>query len=526
MLTLLLIMAMFGQGQSLVLHGTAFVTAFPENIASFYPYSSRNSLNITALYNNTEVNVIVGNSTYQLILLQGETHIFTLSSDVLESKLTQSLKTVRVSSSKNIVVVSISVQGDSVQTNALWPYESLGLYYSIPVLNYSGILSTFYQDPQYVSERYKFFRLLIINTVGYKNIITIAQKTLQANTVELQPWAFLQLQLTGSEIAVSGIYKVAVILAHPCMEVTKCNCNMVVNQLSPDDWWGYNFIVPYINNMAWLHVTENTYTQAAGTLDPIKPGGKYITTTYPSSLRIISPGIIIEVIPENLFSACYLVQFSWQNGSVLVIAETALKSNVYIDSKLLVSNNWVTIADTDYSVASVSLSDRHVIWHPTSKIAVYSFSKMYSGTQYGSLAVPLSNTSDPAGCLFDPPVFTVEPTPMSWTESYNFCANHSDELASPSTEMSILALANFMPTIESDQYWIGLRRSLFTLDWYWQDGNHSVDFSYMQWSGGEPGDPATGMCASIFSNMTWKMVSCCYMFMPICYNRPEYFPIK
>ncbi|XP_055066939.2 uncharacterized protein [Misgurnus anguillicaudatus] len=531
MLTLLLIMAMFGQGQSLVLYGNEFITAFPDNVASFYPYVSRNSLNVTALYNDTEVIVYYqGSPLYDTIMFQGQTQNFSLPWDVEESKLNQSLKTVRVVSSRSIVVMSISVKGDSMQTNVLWPYRSLGWTYSIPILSYSGILSTFYQDPQYVSERYKFFRLLVINAVGSTNNITIIRKTQHSETVELQPWAFLQLQLNDSEIAVGGSYKVAVILAHPCMEMTKCHCNMVVNQLSPDGWWGNNFVVPYINNMTWMHVTESCYwphsTQAAGTLDPIKSGGQHITTTYPSSLRIISPGIIIEVIPEHLFSACYLVHFGLTYGSVLVIAKTALKSDVYIDSKLLVSNNWVTIADTEYSVASVSLNDRHVIWHPTSKIAVYSFRQMASGTPYGSTAVPLSDNPDPAGCLFYPAAFTVVSQPMSWTESYEYCSTYSDELATPSTEISHMALANFLATAESNEYWIGLRRSLFTLDWYWQDGNHSVDFSYMQWSSGQPGDPTMGMCASIFSNMTWNSVSCCNTFMPICYNRPDYFPMK
>lgn len=379
----------------MVLYGTDFITAFPENIASFYPFVPKNSLNITVLHNNTAVTVyFAGSSIYNNTLPQGETLSLTLPSDVGEPNLNQSLKTVRVLSTRFIVVVSISAQGDSVQTNVLWPVKNLAYFYSIPTLNYSAMLSTFYQDPEYVSERYKFFRLIIINTMGGTNNITITRKTLQTESIVLQPWALLQLQLNGSEIAVKGYYKLAVILAHPCMEITKCNCNMVVNQLRPDWWWGDTFVVPYINNMTWVHVTENSVwypnTQAVSMLDPIQPRGKYITTINPSSLRVISPGMIIEVIPESSFSACYLVHFSSTYGNVWVIAETALYSNVHIDGQLLTAN-WIVIANTKYSVASVSLNGRHVIWHPTSKITVYSFHKMASGTPYGGPAVPLSD---------------------------------------------------------------------------------------------------------------------------------------
>lgn len=380
-------------GQSLADSGTDFITAFPENVAYFYPDIPNNSLNITALYNDTEVNIYFKRLLILTIILQqGETEVYLLPSDVEEHKLAVSQKTINVISNKNVVVLSISMQGESVQTNVVYPYENLGTFYSIPQLNYGEMLSKFSQATRSISTKYSFFRLLIINPLSLTNEIRIVGKS-QIEQFELQPYTLLQLVLNGSVVSVESLNNVAVIVSHPCLEVTSCKCKMMLNQLRPDAHWGQSFILPFLNIPTWLHVTlDTTLTEStldAGTLEPIKSGAQSISTIYPASLRLISPGLILEVIPETMFAACYLVHFSVANGNVSVIAETLSSSEVYIDRSSLSSISWTPIANTKYSIASVPLQGRHVIWHPSSKIAVYMFHNMTSGIHHGGPAVVL-----------------------------------------------------------------------------------------------------------------------------------------
>ncbi|KAI7806979.1 hypothetical protein IRJ41_017009 [Triplophysa rosa] len=530
MLTLLLILAMSSQGQSLVDSGLDFITAFPENVAYFYPFFPKNSLNITALYDNTEVNIYFkGILEHTVILQQGQTEVYLPPSDVEEHKLDVSQKTIQVVSNNYVVVLSISKQEDSVQTNVVYPYTNLGTFYSIPQLNYSEMLSKFPQATGSIKARYSFFRLLIINAQNFTNYIEIVRISQQIEQFQLQPYTLLQLALDGSEVSVESLYNMAVIVSHPCLEATSCKCNMMLNQLRPDAHWGQSFILPLLNIPTWLHITVNTIltgnTLDAGTLEPIQSGTQSISTIYPASLRLISPGLILEVIPETMFAACYLVHFSVAYGNVLVIAETLSRSEVYIDRSFLSSNSWTAIANTKYSIVSVLLHGRHVIWHPTSKIAVYMFRNMTGGIQYGGPAVVLGEKPDPDGCSLHPPEITVAPTPMSWPESHQYCTSTSDELISPSTVIARSALTEFLRNAANTEHWIGLRRSLLTLDWYWQKGNESEDLMDTQWGAGEPSDPVQGMCASVFSDLTWKSVRCCTELKAICYKKPDYFPV-
>lgn len=383
-------------GQSLADFGLNFITAFPENVAYFYPFLPKNSLNVTALYNYTEVKIYFKGILKQTITLQeGQTLVYNLPIDAEERKLAVSQKVAQVVSSNYILVLSRSLQGDSVQTNVVHPYENLGTFYSIPHLNYSEILSKFSQATGSISTRYSFFRLLIINAESVANTILINRQH-QTQQFVLQPYTLCQIALNGSEISIESLYSVALIMSHPCLEATSCKCNMVLKQLRPDTQWGESFILPFKNVATWLHITTtlinnivNGNTLAAGTLEPVQSVTQDIRMIYPASLWLISPGLILEVVPETMFATCYLVHFGAEYGNVSVIAETVSRSQVYKDGSLLSSLSWTTIAGTQYSIVSVPLYGRHVIWHPTSKIAVYMFGTMTGGIQYGGPAVVL-----------------------------------------------------------------------------------------------------------------------------------------
>lgn len=394
-------------GQSWNSLGTNFNTALPENIAFYYRVNPVNSLNITALYADTMVTVSTSeNWTYQDTLPAGKPVTVTLPQGIEEYRFAQTLRTVRINSTNRIVVQSISQRGDSVQTNVVQPLKNLGKFYSIPSLNYSEMINTFYQSTRNFSKKYCSFRLVIINGEDKSNYVTIV-KMAENKMYTLDPYAVLQLQTDGTEIAVKSDYKVAVMMTHPCVEMAECRCNMVVNQLYPNSKWDSRFVVPSILNTSnvWLHLTSSTNITASGgdlelgtleansskllSLPSLQLGSQFINTSDPASLRLAGPGFIIELIPQSRFSACYLVvPVSLTDAKALVIAETDYRDSVYIDGDLLSSAKWSTIANSEYSSVLVSLNGTHVIWHPSTKIAVFVFEK--STNVYGGPAISLS----------------------------------------------------------------------------------------------------------------------------------------
>ncbi|XP_016313652.1 uncharacterized protein LOC107666734 [Sinocyclocheilus anshuiensis] len=546
MLTILLITAMIGQGQSWDSYGINFITVFPENIAFYYPRTPVNTLSITALFPDTKVEVLVSEvSTYSDTLPAGKPVNVTLPLGTEEYHLGSTSQTVRVSSTGLIVVQSISKKGDSVQTNVVQPQKNHGTLYTIPSLNYSQMLNTFYQSARNVSKRYSSFRLVIINGEYFIIYVTIV-KLARNKTYTLNPYTALQLQTDGTETAVYSDYKVAVMMTHPCVETEECRCNMVLNQLYSDRLQDSRFVVPSILNTSnfWLHVTSSVKTNASGgdlelstvnaysskllSLPSLQFESQFINTSFPAYLQLVGPGIIVEPISQYMFSACYLAPVSSTDAKALIIAETNYRDSVYIDGDLLLSSAWSTIANSVYSSVLVPLDDTHVIWHPSTKIAVYVFEK--STHVYGGPAIPLSENPDSLGCALVPSKFDIIVTPQTWPESHQYCKLISDELFSPSNEGAHAEMASILSNdSKNERFWIGVRRSLLKLDWYRQKGNSSHNLSYTRWGNGEPGVAVKGMCASVFPNPSmdfqWKTTHCCTLLKSICYTRAQYFSL-
>ncbi|XP_016374923.1 uncharacterized protein LOC107713820 [Sinocyclocheilus rhinocerous] len=491
MLTILLIMAITGQGQSWDSLGESFVTIFPENIAFYYPLSPVNALNITAVLPNTVVEVFIsGQLTYTNTLPAGKPVTVTLPVDIEEYQFGETSQTVRISSTKRIVVQSISKKADSVQTNVIQPQKNLGTIYTIPLLNYRQMIKTFYQSARNVSKRYSSFRLVIINGEDRINNVRIVKRPTDEIYI-LDPFTALQLQTDGTETEIYSDYKVAVMLTHPCVEVEECRCNMVLNQLYPDAQWDSRFVVPSILNTSnfWLHVTSSMKTSANGgdlesstvdaysskllSLPSLQLGSQFINTSNPASLRLVSPsGIIIEPISQYRFSACYLVPVSSTDAKALIIAETYYRDSVYIDNDLLLSTKWSPIANSVYSSVSVSLDDTHIIWHPSTKIAVYVFEK--STNVYGGPAISLSAKPDPLGCAFVPSKFDIIVTPQTWPESHQYCKLMSDELFSPSNEEAQEEMTNIL----NNEAWSNTSSCSNQLSWKPQSDRDAVS-SYL-----------------------------------------------
>ncbi|KAL0171526.1 hypothetical protein M9458_031837, partial [Cirrhinus mrigala] len=385
-------------------YGKDFITAFPENIAYYHPQESSNMLQITAFYNDTSVSITINYiRVYNEKLQTGQTKIVHFPKYIEQYQYTNSTLFVRVTSTQKIVVLWLSQRGDSVQSNVVQPVKNLGKWYKIPFINYNLIMAL---APDYW--RYSSFRLIIINAVNAVNLITIQSVSADGQkdfNITLRPYELHQFQTNGSEIKLHSSGIVAVLLTHPCVETIGCDCNMVVSHILPRGLWGETFVVPSVKNLstAWLQVTTTTNVMHKGrniktqiynsseliSFPDLKSASQFISAANDVSIRLISPGFVVELMPENMFAACFLVQMNSTEGEAVIIAE-ASKKIVYIDTDLLSSTDWKPIPDSNYSSISVSLSGTHVIWHPTSKIGVYMFEKMKSGIPYGSAAIILN----------------------------------------------------------------------------------------------------------------------------------------
>ncbi|XP_077070278.1 uncharacterized protein LOC143722682 [Siphateles boraxobius] len=542
MLVVLLIASMFCPGLTVVSYGDNFITAFPENIGFFYPSYPWISLKVTALHDNTTFKVFFQNTQKDFKIQQsGETMNVQFPKSAEVNKLGSSTASVRLTSDKNITVVSRSQQATSIQTNVVQPTVNLGSDYMIPLLDYPGYLESF-KLPRLVSTtmRYSSFKLLIINAVDSQNTITVVKQTskdVQEETFNIDSYQLVQLQTNGSVLRVRSSKEVAVILTHPCVETADCNCNMIMNQILPTKFQGRSFIVPSIFNMAetqLLVLSENSSSlfhdgnQIKATSSGLLPFSNLETSQLVNasdrvSLRLVSPGLIVELIPDTMFFACYLLQFNSQNGRAVVIAETDSKDDVRTHKGLLSASEWTAIAGTKYSTTEVTIQDRSAtIWHPTSKIAVYMLEYMNAKIVFGGPAIPINEKPDLHGCVLVPGAFAVGRDPLNWTESLEYCMNNGNQFACPVIKAVLKDMADNLTT-EDGTGWIGLRRSLLTTEWYWQE-EYVPKVSYVHWDDGQPLDLLKGLCASMSldpkHDFKWQSARCCDKKKPVCYKKP------
>ncbi|XP_036414777.1 uncharacterized protein LOC118799164 [Colossoma macropomum] len=263
----------------------------------------------------------------------------------------------------------------------------------------------------------------------------------------------------------------------------------------------------------------------------LKDGFSNITTSQPVSLRLIRTTSLIDLIPVSMFSACYLVHSTSTIKSLaVIIVETAGVQDLRLNSGQFNSTGkWNVINGTKYSWAAVDLYPlmSQIIWHPSSKIAVYVFERMGSWAPYGGPAISINEEPDPNGCMVTPAVLDVGNLSISWQASRQYCVKRGGQLAGPTWIGAHHSMAQKLTEIgASGQAWIGLRRSLLTTEWYWQSGR---SFSFTNWERGQPVSLEKGMCASVRmepnGNYTWSSVRCCSSLRPMCYIPPRYFSL-
>ncbi|XP_065154674.2 uncharacterized protein [Paramisgurnus dabryanus] len=550
MLAVLLTIFMFSQGLSMDNCGTNFITAFPENIA-YYFQNNHNYLKITTLYPDTDVSIIyMGNgfNNTTSISTAGVTWTFNFPKEVEEYQLISSNKSIIIRSNNNITVLSMTGWQGRLQSHVVQPEQNLRTVYTIPNLNYASIMAKFGLSVS--SEvRYNSFRLLIINAVNATNTVSIKKLgTGDRVTQTLNPYFLYQLQINNTVIEVSGTDKIAVILTHPCFESKNCSCNMVMNQLRPVMQNGAVERFPitmsstevkqlFLTTSQSVEVAVGDLQAGSGTqvpsstdilhlLNGVNNAPQLITTSIPISLRLISPGIILDLIPVSMFSGCFLVHFYSPNTGAVIVAETSSTASVKMNAAPLPSApTWNVISGTEYSWATVwSGPTSATIWHPDSKIAVYTVELSIS--MYASPAIIINDEPDPKGCALTPGKFVVGEEDLNWTMSREYCKHNFDNLASIFRQNNQDKMAANIKVQEPTEGWIGLRRSLFSTEWYWSiSDNTTTPLNFTYWADQQPDLPQRGLCASVsmaLGNFTWKSAPCCSIKKPICFKNPTY----
>ncbi|XP_043117925.1 uncharacterized protein LOC122361050 [Puntigrus tetrazona] len=548
MLAVLVTILMFSQGLSLDNCGTSFITAFPENIAVYYR-KTYNLFKIATLHPDTTINVTYmanNNITTNSSLDKGIVWTLNLTKQVEESLFVSSNKTFRITSDKNITVLSVSGWEGRFQSHVVQPEQNLGNVYQVPSLNYTAI-ATSLNLVMTSDVRFLPFRLMIINAVNKTNSVTIKRVDEKGQTQEdaimLYPFNLYQIQIDLSVRAIKAEQKVAVVLTHPCFDSKNCSCNMILNQLQPYELNKANdqFLVPSIFSARQLLVTTNqpfraftpttsVWVQNSSDILPnFKNNISFINTSIQISLRLISPGLILDLIPISKFSGCYLVNFNSLSSGALVIVNTSSTDAVRMNDQPLPQQiKWNVLNGTDYSWALVEGQRISTIWHPSARIGVYMIERLEFNNTYGSAATVISMDPDNGGCLVTPEMFVLGEDELSWFNSRLYCMENADLFARLNNESSQNKMALNMTLLEPTEGWISLRRSLYTTDWYWKNEDTfapDVDFTY--WGTGQPEKPEKGLCASVSldpnKKYKWKSSRCCTKKKPVCYKRPKYF---
>ncbi|XP_065095957.1 IgGFc-binding protein isoform X2 [Paramisgurnus dabryanus] len=557
MLAVLLTIFMFSQGFSMDNCGTNFITAFPENIA--YYRNNLNYLKITILLPNTDVSFIYGSdgvNNTRSFSTAGITWTLNLTKDVEEYRLTSSNKSIIIRSNNNITVLSMTGWPGRLQSHVIQPEQNLRTVYTIPTMNYTEIIGAFGLSVC-LEVRYSSFRLLIINAVNTTNTVSIKKVVtggqIQISTQTLNPYFLYQLQINGEVTEVSGTDKIAVILSHPCFEYRNCSCYMVMNQLRPAMPNGAVERFPLtvsFTEVKQLFLTTSQSVQVAvgdlqdggGTqvpnskdilplLNVVNNAPQLITTSMPVSLRLITPGIILDLIPVSMFSGCFLVHFYSSKTGAFIIAETSSTASVQMNHAPLPSaTTWDVISGTQYSMTTIEIGTTQpisaTIWHPNSKIAVYTV-ELWMSAMYASPAIIINDEADHKGCALTLGKFVVGNEDLNWTMSREYCNSNSGNFAKILLKENQDMMDRNIIVPKPTDGWIGLRRSLFTTEWYWSNSdNITTPLNFTYWADKQPDLPERGLCAAVSMDpgktFMWKSAPCCSIKKPICFKNPTY----
>lgn len=506
--------------------GLRFTVTFPENIAFFHPGLARNTIYITALADNTivEINSSVHEPSKKT-LNEGQTEWFPYDANVELNKNKISNRSFQITSSKNIIVNVVSMKNTSMQTALIIPNDKLGKKYFIPPV--PAIQRTTDSVTVDVTERQP-FKLIIINT-DQQNTVTVGAQA--SGVVSLEPHQVANVFITNSSYqTITAKHPVAVLFGHTCAMHQDCTCSLLYTTLTPAREQVLKFYIPTVVTKG---AETETYILLSGKGSPKKERfNSNLPMVETAGMAILfRPGLLLNLIPKTNHAACYLIHaLSDVDNFAVIVVHKDDTEGIHIGKSPLVNTQWEQVTSTDYVSTKVSLNGTgpKVIWHSSSTMAVY-FQGSKAGTLFGNPATAISKFPDYRGCALTPEEIKIGDA-KSWQESVKYCKDHEMELISLSTadhRKQIHTKINLDKDPNLQTVWIGMRRRSLDGWWYWLNEDPVTETN---WAEEEPGTVEEGQCAIMSversEDFGWSDEDCCVSARPVCYRPPVLFPVE
>ncbi|XP_034409538.1 IgGFc-binding protein isoform X2 [Cyclopterus lumpus] len=493
--------------------GLKFVVAFPENIAYYHPVVAQNMVQLTALYDDTSVNIKSYTfADIEMTLSQGESKNYTLDERMESNSQSISDRVLQITSNNLITVHAINQKQNSVQTALVLPTDKLAKEYLIPpVPEIQGTTLPVNIVTAGVTERGP-FRLVIVNGENAGNIVTVKGTNDEKFTLESNHIVQIWLGKTEQFRSVTASYPVAVLFGHTCAMRSSCICGQLYAALPPAKEEKLKFYIPPAlanGTEAFVLVSEKTGTK----IQDFNPASPLVETA--GTAIFYHQGLLLPLIPDTDFAACYVVHsiLDTQNFVFIVVNKT-FTDGVHVGN-LRLENSWQDLKGTDYvSTTVVLVLGKSVIWHASSKMAVY-FMGRKNGSWFGNPAAIISTS---------PEVLKIGEVANSWQESLKYCKDQKMELVSfPEAQHQREVYGKLLQAqgASRQEVWIGMRRSSRSGEWYWLNG---VPVNDTNWEEGEPGTVHDGQCAIMSldenKNFGWSDKGCCEAAKPVCHIEP------
>lgn len=366
--------------------------AFPENIAYYHPHDAQNQVWITAFHNNTEVTIKSKGQLLDTLKLQaGDTGSFKPNANLEMNRLKVNDKTLLISSNNIISAHLVYQKNRSLQTALLISSDRLSSQYRLPpVPPIQGTSRPISQVTRQVVERSP-FRLVIVNT-GQTNKVNVTGGDPQNLLLEPYHVAEVWLQEEEPTPTVSAQQQVALFFSHPCSLWYNCSCGLLLSVVAPPTDREETFYVPSFLTQSTENQTLVLLPNSPGPqVRPLSPTSPALTTTGP--ILFYRPGLLLPLIPESDFAACFLVDLvpDSRNYAVIVVHEDQV-GGVHVGGMAVNTSQWQQLHGTNFVSTQVDIhSNQRVVWHNSSKMAVY-LAGNKDGVWFGNPAAAISAT--------------------------------------------------------------------------------------------------------------------------------------
>ncbi|XP_030215046.1 uncharacterized protein LOC115545761 [Gadus morhua] len=502
--------------------GLEFLVAFPENIAHYHPITSLKAIEIFSLEGETLVEYKSDGIPMENDEMSRANTITVYMSGVELRRNPTSNKTIQIKSNKPIIVRIINSKDQSIQTSLVKATDKLGKVYKIPPT--PSTITEILADPTSEIPERSPFTVIVMNT-GAAN--DVQWKGDGDQTVSLAPFELAQFWMSNvaAEYEVDATEPVSVLFGHPCFTIFNCTCGMMVTPLDPESATELNYFIP----PDFMTGSEKqAVLLIAGNPSPLPYDPDHPTVQSFGSVLFHIPGLLLSILPEEEFAACFQIHGNPDLGSIprfaILVVHEDHKKLVHHGLNPLVNQVWNPILTTDYVSTRVTLLNlyKNLFWHPKSMIAVYELGSNDT-TLFGNPAPIISKSTSLKGCVLDPELVNIGVKEMGWVESIKFCRGLGLELAAmDGVELRFLAPKLHAMNKTLEQVWIGYRRSSLTGDWY---RLNKEEVLVTHWGKGEPGGEEEGQCAMMSldpnKDFGWSDESYCTSAVPLCYKPPN-----